>query len=91
MSDLSKDVMAFADQLGERISKQVINHLQSGGLPVAPEFLTPVQVGHMTGFTPKALEYLRSRRNGPRFFKVGNSVRYRASDVRSWIENGGGE
>lgn len=52
------------------------------------EYLTAAQVAQMTGFTLKALEAKRSRREGPRFFKIGASVRYRAADVRAWIEGG---
>jgi predicted DNA-binding transcriptional regulator AlpA len=56
---------------------------------VVPEYLTPHQVAQMTGFSSRALEAMRSRREGPPYLKVGSSVRYRAADVRQWIENEG--
>lgn len=33
------------------------------------------------------LEAWRSRGGGPRFVKLGRSVRYRAQDLNHWIEN----
>lgn len=54
------------------------------------EYLTSAQVSQLTGFTPRALEAMRSRRVGPAFCKIGDSkrgaVRYRVDDVRAWIE-----
>ena len=59
-----------------------------GEATVSPEYLTPYQVAQMSGFTPKALETMRALRKGPPYFKVGRRVRYRASDIRAWIEGG---
>jgi predicted DNA-binding transcriptional regulator AlpA len=55
---------------------------------IKPEYLTAEQVNHMTGFTVRALENMRHRRKGPPHLKVGTLVRYRADDVRAWIEQG---
>ena len=55
---------------------------------IKPEYLTARQVSKMTGFSMKALETMRHRRRGPRYFKVGVLVRYRAGDIRAWIEQG---
>jgi len=55
---------------------------------MTPEYLTPDQVAQMTGFSTKSLEAYRAKRQGPPFLKVGTSVRYRADDVRAWMEAG---
>jgi len=55
---------------------------------VMPEYLTAQQVAQMTGFSLKSLEAMRHKRNGPPYLKVGTRVRYRADDVRAWIEKG---
>lgn len=87
MSDRAQDLAAFAEELGQRISSQITKQL-NGVPPIQPEYLSPAQAARMTGFTLKALESLRARRAGPRYFKVGASVRYCAADVRAWIEGG---
>ncbi|MFP4450519.1 MAG: helix-turn-helix transcriptional regulator [Rhodosalinus sp.] len=61
---------------------------------MTPEYLTPDQMAQMTGFSTRALEACRAKRQGPPFLKVGTSVRYRADDVSAWMEAGekrGGE
>ncbi|MFP4404537.1 helix-turn-helix transcriptional regulator [Rhodosalinus sp.] len=55
---------------------------------MTPEYLTPDQVAQMTGFSTRALEACRAKRQGPPFLKVGTSVRYRADDVSAWMEAG---
>ncbi|MEM6825760.1 MAG: helix-turn-helix domain-containing protein [Pseudomonadota bacterium] len=55
---------------------------------MTPEYLTAEQVSQMTGFSPKALEAYRAKRQGPPFLKVGHNIRYRADDVRAWVEAG---
>lgn len=84
MSDLDANVRAMAQE----IASQILAHLQQADRPVPAEYLTAAQVAQMTGFSPKALEAMRSRREGPRYLKVGASVRYRVADVRAWIEGG---
>lgn len=86
MSDINENTQEAVEDAARKIAALVIESLQrSGGTPPA-EYLTPAQTALLSGFSPKALEALRSRRQGPRYFKVGNSVRYRAADVRAWIE-----
>lgn len=85
MTDHNIDVAAIADA----VAAQVLAALSAGKLPVAPEYLTAEQVAQMTGFSTKALEAYRAKRVGPPFLKVGHSVRYRAADVRAWVEAGG--
>ena len=42
----------------------------------------------VTGFTPRALECMRQRGEGPRYSKVGKSIRYAVADLRAWMEAG---
>lgn len=91
MSDynLYPSTRILALHVGREIARELLDQLRCGELPLAPEYLTARQVTQLTGFSPKALESMRARREGPPYFKVGNSVRYRVADVRAWIEKGG--
>ncbi len=65
-------------------------------LPVLPEYLDQKQAAAFTGFTPKALERKRQRGEGPRYTKIGKSIRYAVADLRAWmrekrIEPSGGQ
>ena len=55
---------------------------------VHPEYLNPKDAALFTSFTPKALERMRQRGEGPRYSKVGKSVRYPVADLRAWMEAG---
>jgi predicted DNA-binding transcriptional regulator AlpA len=48
--------------------------------------LTTAQAAALCGMREGALVDWRSRRRGPRYIKVGASVRYRRSDVLAWLE-----
>ena len=48
--------------------------------------LTRREVEDRFGITKRFLEVAVMRGNGPPFVKVGRLVRYRASDLRAWIE-----
>lgn len=76
----------LVDEMVNAVAARVIEALRTGDAPVAPEYLTAAQVAQITGFSPKALEALRHKRSGPPYLKVGKSVRYRAEDVRAWVE-----
>jgi predicted DNA-binding transcriptional regulator AlpA len=86
---IDDSLRTLAEQIGEQIAAHLIERLRRGEQPVPTEYLTTFQVAQMAGFTPKALERLRAERKGPRFYKIGASVRYRVADVRAWIESGG--
>jgi predicted DNA-binding transcriptional regulator AlpA len=47
--------------------------------------LTRGEVASLYGIGKRFLELAPSRGNGPRFVRVGRSVRYRVSDVDDWI------
>lgn len=76
------------DAIAEAVAERLLRELPRGRLPMTPEYLTADQVAQMTGFSTKSLEAYRAKRQGPPFLKVGHSVRYRADDVRAWVESG---
>jgi predicted DNA-binding transcriptional regulator AlpA len=49
------------------------------------EVLTERQVQEIYGFTIPYLRRCRRERRGPRFLKVGKLVRYRRSDIESFL------
>jgi predicted DNA-binding transcriptional regulator AlpA len=48
--------------------------------------LTEVQVGQLLGLSIRTLQAWRVRRAGPLFVQVGRAIRYRRSDLVSWID-----
>ena len=76
------------DAIAEAVAERLLRELPRGRLPMTPEYLTAEQVAQMTGFSTKSLEAYRAKRQGPPFLKIGHSVRYRADDVRAWVEAG---
>jgi predicted DNA-binding transcriptional regulator AlpA len=74
------------DTLADAVAARVLAALVNGKFFVAPEYLTAQQVAHLTGLSTKALEKYRAKRIGPPFLKIGHNVRYRAEDVRAWME-----
>jgi predicted DNA-binding transcriptional regulator AlpA len=51
------------------------------------QLLTERDTASLIGFTERALQNWRVRGGGPQYVKVaGRSVRYRRSDVLTWIE-----
>ena len=54
--------------------------------PFHPQYLNPKDAARFTSFTPKALERKRQRGEGPRYSKVGKSIRYALADLRAWVE-----
>lgn len=89
MSNLDPQLQKLAEQISDQVAIRLVERLRRGELPVTPEYLTAFQVAQLTGFTPKGLETMRAKRVGPPYMKVGNSVRYRAADVRAWMDAGG--
>lgn len=55
-----------------------------------PESIFTVDVvAVVTGHTPSTLEVWRSLGRGPRYLKLGRSVRYRKRDVERWLAEQG--
>ena len=60
-----------------------------GGLTVTEQLhtLTPRKAAQYLGISEAALRMWRSEGRGPRFFRAGEKlVRYRRTDLDSWIE-----
>lgn len=51
------------------------------------DLMTPDELAAYTGTPTQTLAHWRYRGRGPRFVKIGRSVRYRASDVAAWLES----
>ncbi len=43
------------------------------------------EVSRLTGLSRHRLQTLRVRGGGPAFVKIGHSVRYRVSEIESWL------
>ncbi len=79
-------VTHFPEHAG-RMAMLIAEQLRDNS-PVAPEYLNPKDAARFAGFTPKALERMRQRGEGPRYSKVGRSIRYALADLRAWMEAG---
>lgn len=44
------------------------------------------EVARLLGKSVKTLQSWRGKGYGPRFLKIGHSVRYRRSDIEAWLE-----
>ena len=75
------------DDLATAVAARVADSLRDNP-PIVPEYLNSKQAASFTGFTPKALERMRQRGDGPRYSKVGKSIRYALPDLRAWVEAG---
>lgn len=54
---------------------------------MSPEtFLTTKQAAALLTFSPKTLERMRCKGNGPKCLKLGGKIVYRQSDINNWIE-----
>jgi predicted DNA-binding transcriptional regulator AlpA len=47
--------------------------------------LTQKQCAEMLGLSERTLERLRTMGTGPKFIRIGHSIRYRPEDVQSWL------
>jgi len=59
---------------------------RGGELPI---FLTPAQTAAYLNVNPRLLDDWRWRKKGPRFVKVGNSVRYTREDLKAYVQPNG--
>ena len=51
-----------------------------------PELITRKQLAEYLGVTEPALSQMVTRRQGPRFIRLGRSIRYRREDVFAWLQ-----
>jgi predicted DNA-binding transcriptional regulator AlpA len=57
------------------------------------ELLNEHDVARITGLSVASVRRWRLFKSGPKYLKIGSAVRYRAEDVRAWLEarpTGGG-
>ena len=52
---------------------------------VSDPLLSPPQLAELISCKLRTLEFWRNNGKGPRFIRVGKSIRYRVSSVDSWI------
>ncbi|WP_299166982.1 AlpA family transcriptional regulator [uncultured Arthrobacter sp.] len=50
------------------------------------DLLTPEDLAQRLGMSVAALSQWRYRGVGPKFIKAGKTIRYRVSDVESWMD-----
>jgi hypothetical protein len=63
-----------------------MSKLPQGAPPALDELLTPQEVADYRGTTTGVLAQERFKGVGPRFIRDGRRIRYRASDIRAYIE-----
>ena len=51
------------------------------------DLLSPMELGRKLGKSPAALAQWRYLGVGPKFIKLGRSVRYRINDVEDWLDS----
>jgi excisionase family DNA binding protein len=51
-----------------------------------PELLSPAEVAAYLDVPVSTIHFWRGKGQGPSVFKVGKRLRFRASDVASWLE-----
>jgi predicted DNA-binding transcriptional regulator AlpA len=57
------------------------------------ELLTEHDVARITGLSVASVRRRRLFKQGPKYLKLGSAVRYRAEDIKAWLETrptGGG-
>ncbi len=63
------------------------NQMQTYKIQSDPDaLLTEVQVGQLLGLSIRTLQAWRVRQAGPPFVQAGRAIRYRRSDLVSWID-----
>jgi predicted DNA-binding transcriptional regulator AlpA len=70
-----------------------ISERESVATPQLPTLLNEFDVARVTGLSVASVRRWRLFKQGPKYMKIGASVRYRAEDVRAWLETrptGGG-
>ena len=50
------------------------------------QFLTVNETAELLGLAPRTLDRYRVSGHGPTYYKFGNRVRYRLSEVMAWAE-----
>lgn len=89
---LEDDTDAFVEKVAQkiagRVAREVVDLLtqRQRDIPVASEYITLRQAAQLAGYSLKGMERLHQSGKGPKVHRVGRSVRFRADEVRAWIE-----
>jgi predicted DNA-binding transcriptional regulator AlpA len=70
-----------------------LSERESAATTQLPTLLNEFDVARVTGLSVASVRRWRLFKQGPKYMKIGASVRYRAEDVRAWLETrptGGG-
>jgi predicted DNA-binding transcriptional regulator AlpA len=51
-----------------------------------PTLLNEHEVARITGLSVASVRRWRLLQQGPKYIKIGSAVRYRAEDVRAWLD-----
>lgn len=52
------------------------------------KYLTNQEAAEFLGWKPQTLDHRRWRGQGPKFYKVGRSIRYKLEDLEVFVEVG---
>lgn len=83
------ELLILADIVAATVIDEISRRMRNGELTLSAEYLSPRQVASITGISTKTLEAWRGVRRGPVYLKIGSRVRYRAEDIRRWVEEEG--
>ncbi len=75
----------LSDVIAEAVERAVIETLR--GAVNSDAILTERQVTAEYNIPTKSLQQHRYRGTGPKYLKLGKSVRYRRRDIRAWLED----
>jgi hypothetical protein len=73
---MSGAIDGFVEELAERVAQRVVELQQAEAARARIEYLAPAAMATRMGVAPKTLANLRSRKQGPKFVKVGGRIRY---------------
>lgn len=73
---MSSALDALIEQIAEAVARRVLEMQQAEAAKKRTLYLTPAEMGERMSVTVKTLANLRSNKAGPKFVKVGGSIRY---------------
>ncbi len=89
LSPIDPSLRQFVEHVVSTAVEELWQRMRRGDVLVVPEYLSPKHAAQLTGIPVKTLEAFRGVRKGPPYYRVGGRVRYKAADVRAWIEANG--
>jgi hypothetical protein len=83
------EVEQLVTTIAQTVTAELWKKMQTGGVPVLPEYVTTKQASILLSIPERTLEDYRNRKSGgPPYSLVGVRVRYRLADLRAWAEAG---